>query len=134
MAPRVGDRLTPLKVARSSADEQTRSDPTDGPLYGLGRYLRLNGFQRAEALVLALLLAGGFGKTSAQVLDPGLAGALQLGAEALVVAHLFIAGFGAFLAAGAEGENPAFWFGKLIVSGVGGFFELTSSMSAKGKA
>lgn len=128
----VEDRLTPLKVAASLQTEQQRlkNEPKDGPLYGLGRYLRLDGFQRAEALLLVVLIAGGFGRTSTTVIDEGLINVVRLAAEALLVAHVGLAGFGFTLAAGAADQNPVFWAVKLSFTGVGGFAELKRTLDA----
>ena len=130
-----GDRLAPLKVKRSSSEAaagKAASEPTDGPLYGLGRYLRLDGLQRANLALLVLLIAGGFGKTSAQVLDAGLVQTAQLGASALCVAHLLIAAYGTFLASTAGPEQqPVFWFFKLSLTGAGGLAELKGGLDKR---
>ena len=123
----VGDRLTPLK-APAAAAAAGDGEQDKGPLYGLGRYIRLNGLQRANAGLLAVLLAAGFGQSSAEALDPGLVGTVQLAATVLCVAHLLIASYGAFVAAtAADGkQNAGLWFVKLAITGVGGLLELTS--------
>ena len=79
-----------------------------------------------------LLLAGGFGRTSAQLVDDaGALDAVRLAAEALGVTHMGLAIFGAVLAAGsASGENPVLWAIKLGFTGVGGFAELKRTLDA----
>ena len=121
----MGDRPTPLKV-RSAAAAAPSGGADDGPFSGLGRYVRLDGLQRANALVLAVLLAAGYGRSSAGVLDLETMQTAQLAASVLCVAHLLIAGYGAFLASQAPGgkQNPVLWFVKLALTGVGGLVEL----------
>ena len=125
---RVGDRLSPLKVASAAEAAGDGKQSEKGPLYGLGRYIRLDGLQRANAVLLAGLLAAGFGRSSVDAFDPGLVGTAQLAAIVLCVAHLLIASYGAFIAATAAGgeENAALWFVKLAITGAGGLRELSS--------
>ena len=80
--------------------------------------------QRAESLLLVGLLSAGFGATSADVLDASTMQTAQLAGSVLMVAHVFIAGFGAFSASQAAKENPVAWFFKILLSGAGGFAEL----------
>ena len=82
------------------------------------------------ALLLVVLIAGGFGRTSTTVIDEGLINVVRLAAEALLVAHVGLAGFGFTLAAGAADQNPVFWAVKLSFTGVGGFAELKRTLDA----
>ena len=68
-----------------------------------------------------------------EVLDSGPLSSIQLGAAATCVAHAGIAGFGAFLAAGATERvgSPAAWFLKLALTGAGGFAELRSALAER---
>ena len=126
------DRLTPFEVtSQSSKSKPVKEAVKDGPMYGLGRYIRLDTLQRSNAILLAVLLAVAFGNTSGQVLDSSTVGAVQLAADALCVGHVMITGYGTFLASQAEGEDPVLWALKLLLTGAGGFAELQGSLAKK---
>lgn len=94
----------------------------------IGKYFRYDGFQRACVVAITLLLSLGFGKTSAQVLDPSVAEYAQLGGLSLVVGYVIIALFGTVQAARApdeKDENAFLWFFKLLLTGPGGYKELS---------
>ena len=120
------DRLTPLKVSRTAkAAGGSAAVKGDGPLDGLGRYIRLDGIQRVESLLLIGLLAIGYGTTSSQVFDSGTQSTAMLVASVLLLLHVGLAGYGGFaVASGIEGEQSILWFLKILVTGVGGFLEL----------
>ena len=121
------DRLSPMKLAGASSAQAARPEVKAEP--GFTRYLRLDTFQRATALLLAVLLAAGFGSTSHQVLNDGTIGGARLAAAALGLAHMGLAGYGTLLAAQAENEDPVLWALKLLITGPGGFAELKSSLN-----
>ena len=121
----VADRLSPLPLQQQDgtrASEAMRATPS---------LVRLDGLQRANALLFLGLFALGFGRTSSQVLDGQVVVAVQVAFSAMAVAHLAIACYGASEAArapeGAVGPAPA-WFIKLAISGVGGLTELRRSL------
>jgi len=127
-----GDQLAPLRK-RATVDEsdlyardQSAAERSPQPA------LFLDGLQRAEMALLIGLFAVGFGRTSAQVLEPSLASAVQLAFGALAVGHLVIGGYGGFLASQAPPEqrhSPAGWFVKCAVTGVAGLSELNRMLA-----
>ena len=124
------DRLSPLTLRNAASDAADGRSPQEE---GGGRYVMLDGLQRANALLLVGLLAVGFGRTSAQSLDEQTVGAVQLAFCVLAVAHLVIACWGAFLASrSAEAsESAPLWFAKLTVSGLGGLLELNRRLERR---
>ena len=98
----------PLKT-RSCGASPSDASGSDGPSSAIadggGRYLRLDGLQRANALLLAVLVSVGFGATSAEVLGASLVQTAQLAAAVLGVAHVAIAAYGAFAASQAKDES-----------------------------
>ncbi|KAL1519895.1 hypothetical protein AB1Y20_023384 [Prymnesium parvum] len=93
-------------------------------------FLRLDEAQRGGLLGVVLLLSAGFGRSSEQALPAEVVGSFKLAAVALSVAHLAMAGYGAFLAT-QSGEAAAAWFVKILLTGFGGLSELTRSTDDK---
>ena len=121
--PAYGDRLAPLKTRQQGAGTGGGDDAALQEDWA--RYIRLDGLQRGNALLLAGLIAVGFGATSPSVFDEGIVQSAQLGVDVLVVAHVIIAGFGSFSAAtSSKDESAPLWFCKLLLTGAGGFAEL----------
>eukprot|EP00322_Chrysochromulina_rotalis_P007030 CAMPEP_0115832914 /NCGR_PEP_ID=MMETSP0287-20121206/2903_1 /TAXON_ID=412157 /ORGANISM="Chrysochromulina rotalis, Strain UIO044" /LENGTH=258 /DNA_ID=CAMNT_0003286313 /DNA_START=61 /DNA_END=837 /DNA_ORIENTATION=+ len=120
------DRLAPIPTSVTAADTPTRAreEPAILPT------LFFDGFQRAETGLLAVLFAVGFGRTSTEVLPPSLIPTVQVAFSLLLVAHLAIGGYGAFLASKVPPgkHSPPLWFVKLVITGAGGFRELQRSL------
>jgi len=95
-APLPRDRLMPLEAA--SSPRQKDSDSPVRPLqWDVARATKLDSLQRASVLLLLVLASFGFGKSSGSVLDATAIASAQLGAEALLVAHLSMAAYAALL-------------------------------------
>lgn len=126
-----GDQLTPIPVRRpgkdaASAAGKSSSSPAVKPA------ISLDGFQRAELALLLALLAVGYGRTTAEVLEPTAIATVQLCFAALTVGHLVISVYGTVVAARApadQAHSPPLWFLKLAATGAGGLRELQRAVS-----
>ena len=119
--------------------------PTGGPDYrpppppppGAIRLVRLNGLERANFLLLVVLVAAGFGNSSPQVLDPELVGTLRLAAAALLLGHAATAAFGVTRVLDApppengQEKLPVLWGFKLLVTGPAGLLSLLRELAGK---
>ena len=119
--------------------------PTGGPDYrpppppppGAIRLVRLNGLERANFLLLVVLVAAGFGNSSPQVLDPELVGTLRLAAAALLLGHAAVAAFGVTRVLDApppengQEKLPVLWGFKLLVTGPAGLLSLLRELAGK---
>jgi hypothetical protein len=121
-----GDRLTPIPRGVAPAKAGPQSDEMQA---GAGRYLRLDGLERANAALLCATLAAAFGQTSSEVLDAAVVDVARLGAAVLVLAHGVIATYGAFAASSAPDESAVGWFAKLSFTGLGGLRELKQQLA-----
>jgi hypothetical protein len=131
----VGDRLTPLRTSGGDVEQTEQGIASAGNVAAGNdgaRYIRLDGLQRANALLLLLLVSVGFGAASAEMLDSSTIETARLAGGVLGVAHVFIAGFGAFSAVQAKSgdENPVLWFFKCLLTGAGGLAELKRRQQA----
>ena len=128
-------QLTPLKTG-SAAENAQQSDTLSTSAVADGndgaRYIRLDGLQRANMLLLLGLLSVGFGAASEGTIEASTISTAQLAGSVLVVAHVAIAGFAAFSASQAtqSDENPVLWFIKCLLTGAGGLSELKRRLQA----
>lgn len=117
--------LPPLRSGAQAGTQATPSagaKPSKAPEAGVP-LLMLDGLQRTSMAALALLLSAGFGRSSAQMLDPGLSEALRVASLAFCIAHSAMAVYGGFLAA-QSGESALAWFLKILFTGAGGLNEI----------
>jgi len=129
-APR-GDRLAPMRAAGRSESSSSSSSGSSSSASSLQPDVYLDGVQRAEMALLIGLFAAGFGRTSEQVLPPGLVAGAQSAFAALAVGHLLVAGYSVVLAARAPAEqrhSPPLWFVKCVITGVGGLRQLQQAV------
>eukprot|EP00177_Eucheuma_denticulatum_P003263 GFKZ01005898.1.p1 GENE.GFKZ01005898.1~~GFKZ01005898.1.p1 ORF type:complete len:316 (+),score=26.35 GFKZ01005898.1:124-1071(+) len=89
-----------------------------------GERLTLSGQMRVGTLIWTTAIALGFGRTSPAVLPETIIQLCQSLAEALTVAHLVVAGYGAAVLASQMKRNRALWFFKLLLSGPIGLRDL----------
>ena len=125
--------LTPAPLPTGGPDYRRPPPPPPGAI----RLVRLNGLERANFLLLIVLVASGFGSSSAQVWDPALVGTLRLAASGLLLGHAAVAVFGVTLVLGApppergQEKLPALWFLKLLVTGPAGLFSLQREIAGE---
>jgi len=118
---------SPSPAAAASVEIEFAAPSEQG---GLMRFAQFDLAQRASLVLFVGASAGGFGRSSAELLAPETIATLQWGALVLLVVHVMVAAYGATLAKSGERGPAPLWFVKLLLTGLGGFAELRRELQS----